>query len=66
MSRSSPPTRAWQRMLSGRRLDLLDPSPLDVEIGALPVSRGGTDRPLVIMPLAWPNTALSSPTSSQR
>jgi len=32
MSRSSPPTRAWQRMLSGRRLDLLDPSPLDVEI----------------------------------
>ncbi len=25
--------RAWQRMLSGRRLDLLDPSPLDVEIG---------------------------------
>lgn len=26
------PTRAWQRMLSGRRLDLLDPSPLDIEI----------------------------------
>ncbi len=26
-------TRAWQRMLSGRRLDLLDPSPLDIEIG---------------------------------
>src|SRR5829696_2960704 len=25
-------TRAWQRMLSGRRLDLLDPSPLAVEI----------------------------------
>ena len=25
--------RAWQRMLSGRRLDLLDPSPLDVEVG---------------------------------
>lgn len=24
--------RAWQRMLSGRRLDLLDPSPLDVEV----------------------------------
>lgn len=24
--------RAWQRMVSGRRLDLLDPSPLDVEI----------------------------------
>ena len=27
-----PQARAWQRMLSGRRLDLLDPSPLDVEI----------------------------------
>jgi 5'-deoxynucleotidase YfbR-like HD superfamily hydrolase len=24
--------RAWQRMLSGRRLDILNPSPLDVEI----------------------------------
>lgn len=30
--RSSGDARAWQRMLSGRRLDLLDPSPLDVEI----------------------------------
>src|ERR1700674_2661615 len=29
-TRESP--RAWQRMLSGRRLDLLGPSPLDVEI----------------------------------
>ena len=31
---SAPPTstRVWQRMLSGRRLDLLDPSPLDIEI----------------------------------
>lgn len=27
-----PETRAWQRMLSGRRLDLLDPSPVDVEV----------------------------------
>lgn len=27
-----PPARAWQRMLSGRRLDLLNPSPLDIEI----------------------------------
>lgn len=26
------PKRAWQRMLSGRRLDLLNPSPLDVEL----------------------------------
>jgi 5'-nucleotidase len=25
--------RAWQRMLSGRRLDIIDPSPVDVEIG---------------------------------
>lgn len=30
--RPSAPSRAWQRMLSGRRLDLLDPSPLDIEI----------------------------------
>ena len=30
MSRSVP--RAWQRMLSGRRLDLLDPTPVDIEI----------------------------------
>ena len=28
----TPKARAWQRMLSGRRLDLLDPSPFDVEI----------------------------------
>ena len=32
MARKSEPPRAWQRMLSGRRLDLLDPSPLDIEI----------------------------------
>ena len=25
-------SRAWQRMLSGRRLDLLDPTPVDIEI----------------------------------
>jgi 5'-deoxynucleotidase YfbR-like HD superfamily hydrolase len=25
-------SRAWQRMLSGRRLDLIDPSPIDIEI----------------------------------
>jgi 5'-deoxynucleotidase YfbR-like HD superfamily hydrolase len=30
MAQAAP--RAWQRMLSGRRLDLLDPSPLDIEI----------------------------------
>ncbi len=31
MSATAKP-RAWQRMLSGRRLDLIDPSPLDIEI----------------------------------
>src|SRR3954451_4797184 len=31
-AKSPKSPRAWQRMLSGRRLDLLDPSPLDVEI----------------------------------
>ncbi len=36
--RPSAPPRAWQRMLSGRRLDLLDPSPLDVEI--VDIARG--------------------------
>jgi 5'-deoxynucleotidase YfbR-like HD superfamily hydrolase len=32
LSAAAPSTRVWQRMLSGRRLDLLDPSPLDIEI----------------------------------
>lgn len=32
MSKRTAAPRAWQRMLSGRRLDLLDPSPLDIEI----------------------------------
>ncbi|MCV2892649.1 HD family hydrolase [Lentibacter sp. XHP0401] len=33
MAKSSPKqARAWQRMLSGRRLDLLDPTPMDIEI----------------------------------
>ena len=37
MAKTSRPARAahpraWQRMLSGRRLDLLDPSPVDIEI----------------------------------
>ena len=31
-NRTTESERAWQRMLSGRRLDLLDPSPLDIEI----------------------------------
>src|SRR6476660_7227497 len=30
--RATVDTRVWQRMLSGRRLDLVDPSPLDIEI----------------------------------
>lgn len=30
---AKPAPRAWQRMLSGRRLDLLNPSPLDIEVG---------------------------------
>lgn len=29
---ATAPERAWQRMLSGRRLDLLEPSPGDIEI----------------------------------
>ena len=32
LHRSAKEPRAWQRMLSGRRLDLLDPSPMDIEI----------------------------------
>ncbi|SDY27184.1 metal dependent phosphohydrolase [Jannaschia faecimaris] len=32
MVRNPLPPRAWQRMLSGRRLDLLDPTPVDIEI----------------------------------
>lgn len=31
-AKQSAPVRAWQRMLSGRRLDLLNPSPDDIEI----------------------------------
>src|SRR4029079_3144794 len=45
--RTNAPPRAWQRMLSGRRLDLLDPSPLDVELEDIPhglarVARGNS------------------------
>ncbi len=32
MPRNAEAPRAWQRMLSGRRLDLLNPSPLDIEV----------------------------------
>ncbi len=31
-ARAKTQPRAWQRMLSGRRLDLLNPSPLDIEL----------------------------------
>jgi 5'-deoxynucleotidase YfbR-like HD superfamily hydrolase len=31
-AKSGGAPRAWQRMLSGRRLDLLDPSPIDIEV----------------------------------
>ena len=39
--RTGAPPRAWQRMLSGRRLDLLDPHAIDIEIDdiALGLSR---------------------------
>ena len=34
MTENTPlPKRAWQRMLSGRRLDLLSPEPKDIDIG---------------------------------
>ena len=32
MARRPTEVRAWQRMLSGRRLDLIDPSPFDIEV----------------------------------
>ncbi|MDW3207404.1 MAG: HD family hydrolase [Alphaproteobacteria bacterium] len=32
MTAGAETKRAWQRMLSGRRLDLLNPSPVDIEI----------------------------------
>ncbi|MEP2474805.1 HD family hydrolase [Roseobacter sp.] len=32
MTKDPKSPRAWQRMLSGRRLDLLDPTPFDIEI----------------------------------
>ncbi len=32
VNKTTSQPRAWQRMLSGRRLDLLDPTPMDIEI----------------------------------
>ena len=39
--------RAWQRMLSGRRLDLLAPSPMDIDINdiARGLACGPVERP---------------------
>ncbi len=47
--------RTWQRMLSGRRLNLVEPSPLDVEIEdiALGLSRNTRWNGQTIGPHAW-------------
>ncbi len=51
--------RAWQRMLSGRRLDLLDPTPMDIEIediahGLAFVARWN-GQTLATGPIRWPS-----------
>ena len=50
-------------MLSGRRLDLLDPSPLDIEIAdiahGLRASRAGTARPRARISSRWRSIASS-------
>jgi hypothetical protein len=48
--------RVWQRMLSGRRLDLLDPSPLDVEIADIAHGLAGTARPMARISFRWRST----------
>ena len=52
--------RAWQRMLSGRRLDLLDPTPVDIEIEdiahGLAFVRAGMARHRVILHIPSQNT----------
>ncbi len=47
--------RTWQRMLSGRRLNLIEPSPLDIEISdiALGLSRNSRWNGQTIGPHAW-------------
>ena len=47
--------RTWQRMLSGRRLNLVDPSPLDIEIGdiALGLARNTRWNGQTTGPHAW-------------
>lgn len=47
--------RTWQRMLSGRRLNLLDPSPLDIEVQdiALGLARNTRWNGQTIGPHAW-------------
>ena len=59
----SEPPRAWQRMLSGRRLDLLDPSPSTSKSRTSPTGshalRAGTGRPRAITPSRSPSTCCS-------
>ena len=52
-AKNTPP-RAWQRMLSGRRLDLLDPSPVDIEIDD--IAHGARPR----RSLEWPDSRSAS------
>ena len=54
-------SRAWQRMLSGRRLDLLNPSPmliskLSISPTVSPALLDGTARPSASMPFRSPST----------
>ena len=63
---SGPAARAWQRMLSGRRLDLLDPAPREIEIadiahGLARVGRrkGQTGGPPVL-PVAQPSRLVAA------
>ena len=57
-----PAARAWQRMLSGRRLDLLDPTPVDIEIEDIahglafvsPNTRHGATGPIPLPNIRWP------------
>ena len=39
-SKNKITARAWQRMLSGRRLNLVEPSPLDIEITDIALQEG--------------------------
>jgi len=60
ISETATSTRVWQRMLSGRRLDLLDPSPLDIESPTSPTAwralRAGTGRQAARIFSRWRST----------